>query len=244
MGNGMLRQAVGGPVMGLRDAIARGLIRLGIKADWLTVTGLPVNIAASIFFAWGWWWQAALAAAVAGALDILDGAVARVSSRQTRFGAFLDSTIDRYSDVVLMGGIAVYYMKAGNDLMVVVTFAALAGALVTSYARARAENFLPTCKVGLMERGERTAYLILGALIGNLKPVMWVLAVLTNLTVVARVRYSWQRLNDRPVPPDGPDPVGMFYRVLFWDFERASLPYDIVVATVAIATIVVGLLTK
>lgn len=224
--NGFLRRAVGRPVLMLRDALARGLIALRVSPDVLTFLGLPATGLAAVLLAGGLFRWGALVVAVAGILDILDGAVARLADRRTSFGAFFDSTIDRYSDILLFGGLMVHYVRGGSLTMVLVTLAALAGALVTSYSRARAECFIESCKVGLVERGERIAAVIVGALSGHVTTALWMLAVLTNLTVLVRIHHTRRELAGRPAPPRR-GARGFLYHVLFWDYERSSLPYDV-----------------
>jgi CDP-diacylglycerol--glycerol-3-phosphate 3-phosphatidyltransferase len=125
--------------------------------------------------------------------------VARETNRVTRFGGFFDSVLDRYSDLALLMGLLVYYASINRFFYVVLTAIVMTGSVMVSYTRARAENTIPKCKVGFLERPERVVLLIIGALADRMAPVLWVIAVLSNLTVIHRMIYTWQetkRLED------------------------------------------------
>ena len=142
----------------------------------------------------------------AGLFDMVDGRVARATDQVTRFGGFFDSVIDRYSDLALLMGLLVYYASINRFFYVVLTAVVMTGSVMVSYTRARAENAIPKCKVGFLERPERVVLIIIGALFDRMAAVLWVIAVLSNLTVVHRMIYTWQeakRLEDaqlRAVP--------------------------------------------
>jgi CDP-diacylglycerol--glycerol-3-phosphate 3-phosphatidyltransferase len=123
--------------------------------------------------------------------------VARRTNQVTRFGGFFDSVIDRYSDLVLLIGLLVYYGNANRSTYVVLTAIVMMASVMISYTRARAENELPQCKVGFMERPERVVLMIIGALFNKMAPVLWVIAVLGTITVVGRMMYTWREL--RPI---------------------------------------------
>lgn len=131
---------------------------------------------------------------LAGLFDMLDGEVARVSRSETRFGAFYDSVIDRYSDIIILQGLMVYYARRQMLGYVVLVGVVFMGTVMTSYAKARAESMIPTCKVGFMERPERIVLLIIGGLATGWEAVLWVLAVLGNWTVINRIYYTWKGL--------------------------------------------------
>jgi len=126
--------------------------------------------------------------------------VARVTNRVTPFGAFFDSVIDRYSDVALYIGLLVYYARAERFFYVVLVALVMAGSVMISYARARAESLIPSCKVGFLERPERVVLLIIGALWDRMAPVLWIIAVLSNITVVHRIVYTWQHTRKAATP--------------------------------------------
>jgi phosphatidylglycerophosphate synthase len=127
-----------------------------------------------------------------GALfDVLDGIVARTNNKMTRFGAFLDSVLDRYSDAFMLLAIA-YYLRDLSDVTgVLLSLGALLGSFLVSYSRARAEGIGEECKYGIMERPERIILISFGAISGFIIPTLWVLAVLTNITVLQRIYYVW-----------------------------------------------------
>jgi CDP-diacylglycerol--glycerol-3-phosphate 3-phosphatidyltransferase len=137
----------------------------------------------------------------AGIFDMVDGRVARQTDQVTVFGAFFDSVIDRYSDVVLFFGLLVFYARGNRFFYVVLTAFVMVTSLMVSYTRARAEALIGSCKVGFMERPERVVLIILGALFnrwGVMAPVLWVLAVLSTVTVIHRISYTYQRTKTSP----------------------------------------------
>ena len=138
-------------------------------------------------FGFGMMSRGALIMILAGLFDMLDGEVARVRRAETRFGAFYDSVIDRYSDIILLQGLMVWYARQQMLGYVVLVGVVFMGAVMTSYARARAESLIPSCKVGFMERPERIVLLIIGGLSNRMEAVLWMLAVLGNWTVINRI---------------------------------------------------------
>lgn len=159
-----------------------------IDPDLLTITGFVITVIAALnlpenLFLGG------LLIILGGLFDALDGVFARVNNRATDFGAFLDSVLDRYSDAVLFFGFAWYFLKNGSMTGVAVTIGTMIGALIISYARARAEGLGKSCQVGLMERTERLILMVFGALTGLILPVMWIMLVLTHITVIQRILH-------------------------------------------------------
>src|SRR5580693_7228926 len=130
----------------------------------------------------------------AGLFDMVDGRVARETNQVTRFGGFFDSVLDRYSDLALLMGLLVYYGTINRPFYVVLTAVVMAGSVMVSYTRARAENTIPSCKVGFMERPERVVLFIIGALFDRMAPVLWVIAVLSNITVIHRMVFTYQEV--------------------------------------------------
>src|SRR6202140_1192469 len=171
--------------------IVHGLALSKIPPNVLTFLGLVINIAAAVLLAAGRFRAAALVVIGAGVFDMVDGRVARETNRVTRFGGFFDSVLDRYSDLALLMGLLVYYASINRYGYVVLTAIVMTGSVMVSYTRARAENTIPKCKVGFLERPERVVLLIIGALFDRMAPVLWVLAVLSNVTVVHRMIYTW-----------------------------------------------------
>ena len=174
------------------DSIVGLLSALMIHPNYLTLIGLAINIGAAVLFAKGVFFWGGLVVIFAGIFDIVDGEVARRTKRVTKFGAFFDSVIDRYSDVVLLLGLVIWYAKLNSMFYVGLTGLVLIGSLMTSYTRARAESLIPSCKVGFLERPERIVLLIIGALWNRMPAVLWVMAILSNWTVSQRIWYTWQ----------------------------------------------------
>jgi len=128
---------------------------------------------------------------VGAAFDMLDGVVARTNNKITRFGAFLDSVLDRYSDAAIFLAIAYNLRSASHMSGVLLCMGTLLGSFMVSYSRARAEGLGEECKYGLMERPERIILVSAGAISGFIVPALWVLVVLTNFTVMQRIYYVW-----------------------------------------------------
>jgi CDP-diacylglycerol--glycerol-3-phosphate 3-phosphatidyltransferase len=173
--------------------IVRGLALSKIHPNVLTFIGLLINIVAAVMLARGQFRWAGFVIIGAGLFDMVDGRVARETNQVTRFGGFFDSVLDRYSDLALLMGLLVYYGAINRSLYVVLTAVVMTGSVMVSYTRARSENTIPRCKVGFMERPERVVLLIVGALFDRMAPVLWVVAVLSNLTVVHRMIYTYQQ---------------------------------------------------
>ncbi len=185
------------PVRAWTDPVGRALFRLHLRPNHLTVIGLGVSVLTASAFVAGQLRTAGLLLIVAGLCDFFDGALARVSGQVTAFGAFLDSVIDRYSDLVVLLGIVVLFARTPHARGAVVAMAGLIGSMMVSYTKARAESIGVTCTVGMMERPERLICLIAGALLGLLEPALWVLAVLSNLTALQRIAFTWRAMRDR-----------------------------------------------
>ena len=184
----------------LLDAIVNWLALARINPNALTLIGLGVNTVAAVLFGYAnaenqrrMFFYAGLVIIGSGFFDLVDGRVARASNQVTRFGAFFDSVVDRYSDVSLFFGLLVYYARGNRFFYVVLTALVMTGAVMVSYARARAESLIGSCRVGFMERPERLVLLIIGALFNRMAPALWVIAVLSNITVVHRILYTWRQ---------------------------------------------------
>jgi len=197
----MYTRAIGRGSRWLLERIVAALAATGIHPNYLTLLGLVVNTAAAVFFAAGEFRWAAAIMFLAGFLDIADGQVARKQGRVTAFGAFFDSTLDRYSDMILYIGLLIFYAKIGRFFYVVLAIVAMVSSFMVSYSRARAESIIPTCKVGFMERPERVVLLILGGAFNRMAPVLWVIAVLSTLTVTHRIVYTWRETQAGRVLP-------------------------------------------
>src|ERR1043166_8493280 len=158
----MISQAIGRAGKFILDRIVRVLTYFHINPNVLTFTGVVISFFAAWDFGHGRFVRGAGIVIFAGLFDMLDGEVARLSGSETRFGAFYDSVIDRYSDIILLQGLMVWYARQQRLGYVVLVGIAFMGAIMTSYARARAESLIPTCKIGFMERPERIVLLIIG----------------------------------------------------------------------------------
>ena len=174
------------------DRIVRWLALSRIHPNVLTFLGLVINIWAAFLLARGSFRWAAAVVIGAGLFDMVDGRVARATNRVTRFGGFFDSVLDRYSDLALFMGLLVYYASINRFFYIVLTAIVMTGSVMVSYVRARAECTIPKCKVGFLERPERVVLIIIGALFNRMAAVLWVIAVLSNLTVIHRMIYTWQ----------------------------------------------------
>ena len=182
--------------------IVDGLALTRISPNVLTFLGLVINTAAAVLFGFAnqhdyvrMFLYAGLVIIGAGIFDMVDGRVARQTHQVTVFGAFFDSVIDRYSDVVLFFGLLVYYGRINRFRYVVLVAFVMVTSLMVSYTRARAEALIGQCKVGFMERPERIVLILIGALFnrwGAMAPVLWILAVFTTITVIHRIQYTYQ----------------------------------------------------
>ena len=206
----------------LLHVIVRGLALTRISPNVLTFIGLVINIGAAVLFGLAnaenyqrMFLYAGLVIIGAGIFDMVDGRVARATNQVTTFGAFFDSVIDRYSDVALFFGLLVYYARANRFFYMLLVAFVMVSSVMVSYTRARAESLIESCKVGFMERPERIVLVILGALFnrwGTMAPCLWVIAVLSTITVIHRIRYTYQqtkaadtaRLNANPSSTEEP----------------------------------------
>jgi CDP-diacylglycerol---glycerol-3-phosphate 3-phosphatidyltransferase len=194
--------------------IVDGLALTRISPNVLTFIGLVINVGAALLFGFAsadnnqalmFRW-AGVVIIGAGIFDMVDGRVARATNQVTDFGAFFDSVIDRYSDVALFFGLLVYYARANRFFYVVLVAFVMVSSVMVSYTRARAESLIHKCKVGFMERPERIVLVIIGALFNRMAPVLWVIAVLSTITVIHRIRYTYEEttlkqrhMSERPV---------------------------------------------
>ena len=188
--------------------IVRALALSRIHPNVLTFIGLLVNGAAAALLASHRFLAAGIVIMCAGLFDMVDGRVARETNRVTRFGGFFDSVLDRYSDLILLMGLLVYYASINRFFYVVLTAVVMTGSVMVSYTRARAECTIPRCKVGFMERPERVVLIIIGAVFDRMAPVLWIIAVISNVTVIHRVLYTWwetKRLGDGQPPSSAPE---------------------------------------
>ena len=207
-------------------AIISASVALGIHPNVLTLIGVLINIVAAWALAVDSFVLAGVIMIVANIFDFIDGKVAHITGKQSEFGAFWDSTLDRFSDLALFTGLIWLYAELGRNGYVLIATLALIFSIMTSYARARAECLIDKCKVGFMERPERIVLFMIGAFTDRMAGVLWVILVLSIITVSNRIYYTYLVLNQRPLP-SRQGWRGFFSRVFFWTDERATLAYDL-----------------
>ncbi len=207
-------------------AIISACVALGIHPNLLTLTGVLINVCAAWALGYGRFMLAFAIMLVANIFDFIDGKVAHQLQLQSAFGAFWDSTLDRFSDLALLTGLIFLYSKLGRSDYVMVAALALIFSIMTSYARARAESLVDKCKVGFMERPERIVLFMIGALTNRMAAVLWVILTLSILAVANRIYYTYLALNRLPIPSKE-GVRGFFNRAFFWTDERATIPYDL-----------------
>ena len=227
----------------LRDLVTGALTKAKVTPNSLTLIGMLINFAAGWAFAVGKLFLAGIFIIFAGAFDILDGSVAKRRGMVTKFGSFFDSTIDRYSDLALYGGIVIYFLRQNLPSYVLLGISALIGAQLISYTRAKAETFIPECKIGFWERTERTVYLLIGAFANNLYIVILIEAFMLHTTAIQRILLARRELyklegikTKRP-----PLFLVLLSRLIFWEFKRYTITYDLMVLFLGLLPFVVRL---
>lgn len=219
-------EAVRRRVNRLKDLITDALLRLGVSANAVTVAGFLIACLAGASFALGRFRLGGVLILCTGACDVLDGAVAKRSGRVTAFGGFLDSCLDRLSDIALLGGAGLFYAAHGPLRNTLLAILAAGGAVLTSYARARAENIGVSSTVGFWERPERTFMLMMGGLFLRMPSVLWELAVFANITAAHRLVHVWRRVER---PSWRPPSIPVVTDILFWEYPRYCWQYDVYV---------------
>src|SRR5262247_272482 len=207
-------------------AIISASVALGIHPNILTLIGYVINVAAATALGRGHFILAGVIMIVANIFDFIDGKVAHITNTVSRFGAFWDSTLDRFSDIALFLGLIYLYADVRRTDYVMVASLAMIFSIMTSYTRARAESLVDKCKVGFMERPERIVLFMIGAFTNRMAGVLWVMLVLSVLAVANRIYYTYLVLNGRPMPSRH-GVRGFFNRAFFWTDERATVPYDL-----------------
>jgi CDP-diacylglycerol---glycerol-3-phosphate 3-phosphatidyltransferase len=208
----------------------RGIINLCVRwrvhPNTLTLIGVLINVGAAWALGYGRFRLAFVIMLIANIFDFIDGKVAHILGLQSEFGAFWDSTLDRFSDLALLTGLIFLYSKQNRSDYVMIAALTLIFSIMTSYARARAESLVEKCKVGFMERPERIVLLMIGTITNRMAGVLWVILVLSILAVADRIYYTYLALNNLPLP-SRTGAAGIFSRAFFWTDERATLPYDL-----------------
>jgi phosphatidylglycerophosphate synthase len=238
------------------DVPLRGIIwvcvRLRINPNILTFTGLVLNVVAAWYLAYGKFVTAGIWMVAANVFDYIDGKVAAEAGKVTPFGAFFDSVMDRFSDITLFIGLIALYndLGSGHRDYVVTTSLAMMFSVMTSYTRARAESLIMKCKVGFMERPERIVIMMIGAFTNRMGAVLWVILVLSIVTVLDRIYMTWRELKagrsiaavqagtaPPPIPAHQPGlvkraltlPAVILWRGAFWTYDRGTWQYDVMV---------------
>jgi len=238
-----------------RDGLARLLVAAGVTPNTLTVAGFVVTLGAAGCLAIGagdmlgspvragrgyWTFLAGILLILTGACDMLDGAVARTGGKSTAFGAILDSSLDRFSDVALYLAVIGHFAWQTNLTYTVLATAALANTFLISYVKARAEDLIEDCTVGWWQRPERHVAFMLGAFTGHVPMLLWQQATLPMLTVLRRLNYArlvlQARQPGRDEPPKGPPPGKR--RLLYpWRYPRGSVQFDVLAGVNALAIV-------
>lgn len=204
----MLSRTIGGYLSWPINRLARLVAPTGIPPNFITWAALCLNLWAGILFSQGRFAAGGGMMILAGLCDLLDGPVARLQNRVSVFGGFLDSILDRYADLILFLGLLVYYASVNRFIYAFLAGAAMAGAVMVSYAKARAESLVPNEDVGFWDRPERLALMILGALANRMPPVLWILAIGPNITVIHRIVHTWKQTKEvAPTPTSIPQPA-------------------------------------
>ncbi len=186
--------AIGAACMFPLRAIIRACVALRIHPNVLTLVGVFINFVAAWFFAQGEFVTAGFVMLVANIFDFIDGKVAEATNLASRFGGFWDSVMDRFSDLSLFIGVIYLYAQLGRTDYVMIAAFAMMFSVMTSYTRARAESMIDKCKVGFMERPERIVLVMIGAFTNRMGAVLWVILVLSIVTVLDRIYFTWRAL--------------------------------------------------
>lgn len=190
----MIKARFGDRIDGVIHRLLPFLFRKPVNPNLLTVLGALISLVAAAALAFGWFVAGGLLVLLGGACDLVDGVIARHHGLSTRFGAFLDSTLDRLADMALLLGIAMYYVLQGEPGYVLLVGYTLISTVLVSYAQARAELVVPGFRVGLLERAERVGILALGALLGLLVPALWIIAIGSTITLIQRFTHAYREM--------------------------------------------------
>ncbi len=238
--------AIGAVCLYPLSTIITACVRLHVHPNVLTFIGVVINAISAWMLAQGEFRTAGAIMVVANIFDFVDGKVAERTDLASDFGGFWDSVMDRFSDILLFIGLVYLYTSLQRPDYVLLSALALMFSVMTSYTRARAESIITKCKVGFMERPERIVLFMIGAFTNRMAAVLWVILVLSVLTVVDRIYLTWRELRTGPTElHPGVQmtfkrllalPALAIWHALFWTFERATWQYDLMV--VAILTFV------
>jgi CDP-diacylglycerol--glycerol-3-phosphate 3-phosphatidyltransferase len=177
---------------GVLEPVARVVGRTGISPNAVTLIGTLLNLGVACVLARGHLRIGGILVPLVSLFDALDGTLARLTGKRSRFGAFLDSTMDRFSEAILYLGLLFYYTRFGARQEILLIYATIVGSLMVSYARARAEGLGLDCKVGLLTRLERIVILTVALILNQMTIALWALAILTNFTALQRMYHVWR----------------------------------------------------
>ncbi|NLG27109.1 MAG: CDP-alcohol phosphatidyltransferase family protein [Chloroflexi bacterium] len=190
-----LRKVFGGTA----ERVARFLGSLGLSPNALTIVGCVLTVGVAVIIGSGRFVLGGLLLIITEVFDFLDGTLARVQGKKTKYGSFLDSTLDRVSDSAVVIALAWYYTQQGNDVAVLLAIVAVFGAMLVSYTRARAEIIHVDCKVGFFTRVERSAILVAALVLNLVVPALWILAIGTVATALHRMVHVYLQVRDQPL---------------------------------------------
>ena len=195
---------------GILDPIAELLAKTGVSPNVVTFIGFLLMVLVGVVISQGYLLAAGVLLILAAVFDAFDGALARKLNRVTRFGAFFDSTLDRFSEAAVFLGILIYYQSQGAGTEVILAYLAIIGSLMVSYTRARGEGLGISIRGGLLSRLERMVIVMIGLILNQLTIALWILAPLTNFTAVQRIWLTWRALQeeDQPSKSDLPEETG------------------------------------
>lgn len=174
------------------EPLARFISRTGISPNVITFIGFLLMVGVAFVLAKGYLVLGGLLIIAAALFDAIDGTLARMMGRTSRFGAFLDSTLDRFSEAIIFLGLFIYLIGQDQKIELILIYATVVGSMMVSYARARAEGIGVPLKDGLFTRFERIFILVVGLLFNQLTLALWVLAIFTNLTAIQRMYLVWR----------------------------------------------------
>ncbi|MCB0227538.1 MAG: CDP-alcohol phosphatidyltransferase family protein [Anaerolineae bacterium] len=200
---------------GVLEAVARFFNRLGVSPNQLTLIGLILQGIVAAVIAAGYLQLAGILLIFFSIFDAFDGTLARMTGQVSRFGAFFDATIDRYAESIVLFGLLVYYSgQPDSTTQTLLIYVAIVGSLLVSYTRAKAESLGIPCKEGILTRAERVVLLVIGLLLGTWQPiaalpdaltvVLWLLAILSNVTAIQRVLAVRKTVREQDALPDQP----------------------------------------
>ncbi len=191
----------------ISQPVAQAISRTGLTPNQVTALGFLLNVIAAVLVGYGLFIAGALVMLLGGVLDLIDGALARLTRRATAFGSVFDAVMDRYAEGVVLFGLLIWELNHGKTVEPALVFATVVGSFLVSYTRARSEVIKMDVKDGLFTRAERVVLLALALILAGVPYVLvgalWVLAVLTNVTAVQRLGYVWAKTKD--LPPVTPD---------------------------------------